>query len=677
MKTKRIILVSALSLLCAGGFMAQTKPTLTDYVAKGTTYLFECDTIHFNGGSRTVTGDNATLILTEKQTPFNVVWQDSIVRGETYLYGCDRFTTDTRLFDTIRGWERDTVHTFLLKVLEPKPISVQLFDTVCNGRKYLFGCEVLHTDTIFALQTDTTIVRTDTIALPFRDSVVTLQLTVLSPDTFSTAQSVCSGDSIQLVDGDSTFYSRDTTFTRVIMNGYGCRSIGTYTLVVIQPDTTRIDTTICEGSHYTFGDTTLTTEGTYYRTTSSLSTGCDSVVELKLTVTPAEVTTSHDTICTGTTYDFHGKILDKTGTYRDTVYAEDTHCMSITELVLVVRDCLTRDEYVKSYVCADTEYQGRLKSYTITEPTKWEDIVRVYMDGAQVDSVYHYNIAPYILTLPVIPDSSIIVRCGKAIDITKANSIVQDHITATGEAYAPNVVITWQWFDNNVWQDLPGTTAIRGGVNEVQVRCAVTTDCGSTDTTLTVPVVEPAPENDSTMDNMPASSMYGNRLLIVNKHAIDSIYGWDIQPADVVWYRMQGAAPDVAVDKSVHTGLYYTADEAFAGKYYARITHQSVNASDCGGTLRTVVLTCEKEANSLSPQLIPTVAHPAEQMRLLNLNAAAITEIRVYNTSGELQSSYTSAEATEFLFRAAHSAGYYLVDVVTEDSKVTLRYIVK
>lgn len=81
--------------------------------------------------------------------------------------------------------------------------------------------------------------------------------------------------------------------------------------------------------------------------------------------------------------------------------------------------------------------------------------------------------------------------------------------------------------------------------------------------------------------------------------------------------------------------------------------------------------------NSLSPQLIPTVAHPAEQMRLLNLNAAAITEIRVYNTSGELQSSYTSAEATEFLFRAAHSAGYYLVDVVTEDSKVTLRYIVK
>ena len=626
MKTKLIILVSALSLLFVSGLMAQASTTFTDYVAKGTTYLFGCDTIQFNGGTRTIAGENATLILQDRLDAVKIERKDSIYRGEKYLYGCDVFTDSTTICDTIHGWERDTIYIFSLRVQEPEPIKVLLLDTICNGQKYLFGCEVLQTDTIISLRKDTTIERTDTISLSSRDSIVTLHLTVSPPDTFSTTQRICSGDSIQLVDGDATYYSRDIVFTRVITNGYGCRCIGTYELTVIKPDTTTLTDTICSDSEYQFGDTTLTTSGTYYRTIPSLTPPmCDSVIRLEL----------------------------------------------------VVRACITVNEPVKGYVCSGEVYRGRLTSHTITERTMWTDFVRAYVDGAQVDSLYHYDIAPYLQTLPVISDSSVIVRCGKAIDITKANSIVQDHITAMGEAYAPNAVITWQWFDNNAWQDLPGTTAIRGGVNDVQVRCAVTTDCGLKDTTLTVPVAEPTPENDSTMDNMPASSMYGNRLLIVNKHAIDSIYGWDIKPADVVWYSMTGAAPDVAVDESVHTGLYYTADEAFAGKYYARITHQSVNASDCGGILRTVVLTCTAAANSLSPQLIPTVAHPAEQMRLLNLNAATVTEIRVYNTSGELQSSYTSAEATEFLFRAAHSAGYYLVDVVTEDSKVTLRYIVK
>lgn len=54
MKTKLIILVSALSLLCVMRSEAQTTTTVTDYVPKGTNYLFECDTIHFNGGSRTI-----------------------------------------------------------------------------------------------------------------------------------------------------------------------------------------------------------------------------------------------------------------------------------------------------------------------------------------------------------------------------------------------------------------------------------------------------------------------------------------------------------------------------------------------------------------------------------------------------------------------------------------------
>ena len=735
MKTKLIILVSALSLLCVMRSEAQTTTTVTDYVPKGTNYLFECSRITFMGGEQKTTIGSTMLVLRERENPVTIEWKDSIVQGETYLYGCDRFTTDTEFSDTIYGWERDTIRTFVLKVREPKRDTIYqtLYDTICSGQKYLFGCEIIDTDNIFST-TDTTIIEaTDWIA---SDTMLTLQLAVLPVYVdMITNPAVEECDSVTL---NGKVYYNDITITDTIADISGCRSIMKYHGIVHHSAKTDTVITICESElpyewhdgksieeAGTFTDTlntivgcdsvvTLTLKvqkandsvdrvsicakdlssfrweghdniaiagaGTYYDTIRSSILGCDSIrYTLVLTVNEPTTGDTTATVCSSELpYTWHGIEMESAGDTTITL-TNAVDCDSIVTLTLIVDTCATRGEKsVTGYVCSGVEYYGRLTPHIITGPTSWTDSVRVEVTKNNfVDSIYHYDIAPYILTLPVIPDSGIIVRCGKAIDITKANSIVQDHITATGEAYAPNVVITWQWFDNNAWQDLPGTTAIRGGVNEVQVRCAVTTDCGSTDTTLTVPVVEPAPENDITMDNMPASSMYGNRLLIVNKHAIDSIYGWDIQPADVVWYSMTGAAPDVAVDESVHTGLYYTADEAFAGKYYARITHQSVNASDCGGTLRTVVLTCEKEADSLSPQLIPTVAHPAEQMRLLNLNAAAITEIRVYNTSGELQSSYTSAEATEFLFRAAHSAGYYLVDVVTEDSKVTLRYIVK
>lgn len=681
MKTKRIIALSALSLLFVAQSVAQTTTTaFTDYIPKGATYLFECSRIPFTGGDKDTTIGSTTLQLRERQTPFTIAWQDSVVRGATYLYGCDRFTTDTEVSDTIRGWERDTIYTFSLKVLEPKRDTgeVLLRDTICSGRKYLFGCEIIDTDSIFTTDSITTLWSEYWQSFVTADTLYKLQLAVLPVyiDTVTNpTQTAC--DSVRL---NGTMFYRDTVFTDTIVDQTtGCRTILRYSATVNHSKDTVITATICEGSGYPFGDDTLTIGGTYTRITETVS-HCDSTITLSLTVTPRDTVVINDTICQeGSGYQFGDTTLTTEDTYYRTVSSLVTGCDSVIELRLAVQSCLHRGEvFVIDTVCPAVEYQGRLTSHTITEPTSWMDSVRVSVDGMPTDSLYHYTITPYLLTLPVIPEDSIIVYCGRAIDITKANDMVQGHIAALGDLYAPNAFITWQMSDNNAWRNLPDTTAIPGGVHTVSVRCTVTSDCGQKNTTLTLSVVTPSPENDPTMGDVDAAgSLYGNRLLLVNKHVIDSIYGWNIQPEHVVWYRMKGAEPNVAADDSVHTGLYYTTDKAFEGSYYARIKHISTIASDCGGTLRTVILRCQKQSNVAAPQLTPTIARPAEQIRLFNLDAGSVTEIRVYNTAGELQSTYTSAEATEFLFHAAQSAGYYLVDVLTEDSKVTLRYIVK
>lgn len=66
MKTKLIILVSALSLLCVMRSEAQTTTTVTDYVPKGTNYLFECSRITFMGGEQKTTIGSTMLVLRER-----------------------------------------------------------------------------------------------------------------------------------------------------------------------------------------------------------------------------------------------------------------------------------------------------------------------------------------------------------------------------------------------------------------------------------------------------------------------------------------------------------------------------------------------------------------------------------------------------------------------------------
>src|SRR5690606_16940896 len=155
--------------------------------------------------------------------------------------------------------------------------------TICDGNTYIFGTQSL---TIGGQYTEV-----------FQsaagcDSTVELTLTVNSVINAFAADTICEGESY--VFGTQTL-TIGGVYNETFQPSVGCDSIVELTLTVNRIyNATEIDT-ICEGESYTFGTQTLTTGGVFTEIFQSVL-GCDSIVELTLTVNPIYNTTVFDTI---------------------------------------------------------------------------------------------------------------------------------------------------------------------------------------------------------------------------------------------------------------------------------------------------------------------------------------------------------------------------------------------
>jgi len=121
---------------------------------------------------------------------------------------------------------------------------------------------------------------------------------------------------------------------------------------IIEPDTTRIAETICQGGIYNFHGVDLTTAGIYYNTQQDI-VGCDSVIELTLTVNPVYTTPLTAEICQGDSYNFNGEILMETGVYYDTLQTVH-NCDSVIVLTLTVNPVYTTP--ISAAICQGETY---------------------------------------------------------------------------------------------------------------------------------------------------------------------------------------------------------------------------------------------------------------------------------------------------------------------------------
>ena len=190
----------------------------------------------------------------------------------------------------------------------------------------------------------------------------------------------------------------------------------------------------------------------------------------------------------------------------------------------------------------------------------------------------------------------------------------------------------------------------------------------------------------SFVDTLEVKAYYGYRIIMINRNEINNLPGWaDLDslhfdhPEYVIWYKMLGATPNVATDKEVTRGYYYTlasGEPLPAGdKYYAYIELPASPGAICGSVGMTEVITIGVAAPA--PALVPTLARPGENIKVLNLDPTTETTIRIYSAEGILQGVYTASGEETFVIRAASENGFYLVELSNDSMKSTLRYIVK
>ena len=117
------------------------------------------------------------------------------------------------------------------------------------------------------------------------DSILDVQLRFYETYYSATEFSICPGEALSLY---GSLLSRDTSFEVLFQSVNGCDSIEQYRITLLAAPVTNLSASRCAGESYLFAGNTLRNSGTYTDTLLAVS-GCDSLVQLQLTVHPLPI----------------------------------------------------------------------------------------------------------------------------------------------------------------------------------------------------------------------------------------------------------------------------------------------------------------------------------------------------------------------------------------------------
>lgn len=185
------------------------------------------------------------------------------------------------------------------------------------------------------------------------DTIVTLDLTVTPVPETVIEDHVCEGTVYTQYD---FVVDKAGVYRRKLRKSAGCDSIVTLRLTQEPIRRTTVRDTICQGAAYVFNGKEFKESGIYSETFVSHVTGCDSIVTLELVVNGIPVYEKRVTVCHGESYAF-GKYgeLAESGTYTDK-FVSEAGCDSVVNLTLTVLPDLRST--IRATICAGEEYNG-------------------------------------------------------------------------------------------------------------------------------------------------------------------------------------------------------------------------------------------------------------------------------------------------------------------------------
>jgi hypothetical protein len=165
------------------------------------------------------------------------------------------------------------------------------------------------------------------------DSIITLDLTILNPT--SATQTVASCESYDWPENGMT-YTSGGLYTATIPNAAGCDSIITLDLTILSPTAATQTAASCESYTWPLNGATYTLSGWYNHTIPNAA-GCDSIITLELTIYEESQTTQNEVSCGPYTWPTSGQTIGFSGTYSWTLQNVNG-CDSVITLALLVQD---------------------------------------------------------------------------------------------------------------------------------------------------------------------------------------------------------------------------------------------------------------------------------------------------------------------------------------------------
>ncbi|MBO6051767.1 MAG: T9SS type A sorting domain-containing protein [Bacteroidales bacterium] len=317
-----------------------------EYTWNNTTYNASGDYVqHFN----TVNGCDSmvTLHLTINNS---VETQFSDIACDSYQWNNETYTTSgdyVQHFNTSKGCDS----TVTLHLTINYSNAATLTDVVCAGTRY----NANGFDTTFNVSGSYTLVRHD-LNQAGCDSTTTLTLTVNPIYNRDVTLTICE-TALPYTWNDITYpggsASGDYEHTFSTHTAAGCDSIVTLHLTISHQYITPLTADICEGETYPFDGQILSQSGIYYDTLQATNL-CDSIIKLTLTVHELHTTNLEADICLGETYNEYGfnETPATSGTFNYQQIVETSFgCDSTINLTLTVNPVYSVTEY--DTICAD------------------------------------------------------------------------------------------------------------------------------------------------------------------------------------------------------------------------------------------------------------------------------------------------------------------------------------
>ena len=260
--------------------------------------------------------------------------------------------------------------------------------SICNGQTYTSPSGLIYS---------TTGVYSDTIpAVLTCDSVITINLTVLSALTGSETSTICNGGSVTV---NGTVYNASNPSGTEVFTNVGpsmCDSTVTVSLNVLPALTGSETSTICNGG-------SLTVNGTVYDASNPSGTEvftnvgpsmCDSTVTVSLNILPALTGSETSTICNGGSVTVNGTVYDASNPSGTEVFTNvgPSMCDSTVTVNLNVLPALTGS--VTNTICNGESLTVNGTVYDASNPSGTEVFTNVGLSMCDSTVTVNLNVLP-------------------------------------------------------------------------------------------------------------------------------------------------------------------------------------------------------------------------------------------------------------------------------------------